>query len=191
MDGRFYYVMEYLNGEDLGALVKREGKLPPERAVELIAQAARGLHEAHRAGILHRDVKPENLFLAGNRVKVLDFGLAAYAQSEELSATGFMGTPAFASPERVREERGDVRSDIYSLGAVLYLLVCGRPVFRAKAPADVLRKHLEAVPAPPASLTAVPPWLDAAILRCLEKRPEDRYGDMAAFLEVISTPPLN
>ena len=146
-----YLVMEYLKGEDLAALVKREGPLPFDRAARLFVQICSALTDAHDAGIIHRDLKPENIVVVRRRdgsetAKVLDFGLAKLRErSEHLGVTSgnqVIGTPYYMSPEQVRSEPLDVRTDIYSLGATLYRVLTGTPSFQATTPVGVLTKHI-------------------------------------------------
>ena len=188
-DGRFYYVMELLDGLDLEQLVERHGPMPAERAVRVLEQMCHSLAEAHANGLVHRDVKPANIFLCRygrdlDFVKVLDFGLVR--RSGEVSrgdaklteVGGFAGTPAYGSPESA-EGSGtpvDERSDIYSLGCVAYWLLTGRTVFKASSPMLMLVQHLHTEPERPSLAAAgyVPPELDELIMSCLEKQPADR-----------------
>jgi eukaryotic-like serine/threonine-protein kinase len=188
-DGRFYYVMELLDGMDLEQLVERHGPLPAERVVHVLEQVCHSLSEAHENGLVHRDIKPANIFLCRygrdlDFVKVLDFGLVR--RSGEISrgdaklteVGGFAGTPAYGSPESA-EGNGtlvDERSDIYSLGCVAYWLLTGRTVFEAPSPMLMLVQHLHTEPERP-SLSAighVPAALDDLVLSCLRKRPAAR-----------------
>jgi len=188
-DRSFYYVMELLDGLSLEELVKRYGPLPPERAVHILRQACHSLGEAHARGIVHRDVKPANLFLCRygqdlDFVKVLDFGLVKRAgapsrRDVKLTAVGtFAGTPAYGSPEGAAGEGDEVdpRSDLYSLGCVGYWLLTGRTVFRASSPMLMLVQHIHQQPEPPSrhAELAVPPELDEVILDCLRKDKAER-----------------
>jgi serine/threonine-protein kinase len=196
-DGTFYYVMEYLPGLTLEELVERHGPLPAERVVHFFRQTCQGLREAHAIGLIHRDIKPANIFAAqrGRQcdvVKLLDFGLVkplAEAPSTRLTLEdGISGTPLFMSPEQARgSEDLDARSDIYSLGAVAYTLLCGRPPFEGKNPFDVLVAHARDNVTPPSQLRPdVPADLERVILRCLEKRPEDRFQDADSLEEALA-----
>ena len=187
-DGLWYYAMELLNGCDLAQLVQRESALEPARVVQLMGQACGSLAEAHALGFVHRDIKPENLFVAemgGVRdfVKVLDFGIAKVSQDLEdtqLTREGMVaGTPAYLSPEVIRGEPADPRSDVYSLGCVLYVALAGRPPFKAKTAMEMLLKHAEEVPVPPSERLGrdLPADLEEVVLRCLAKKPADRYAD--------------
>lgn len=181
--GSFYYVMELLDGMDLASLVHRFGPLPPERVVTVLRQACRSLGEAHAAGLLHRDVKPHNLFLCRlgmdfDVVKVLDFGLVKPLRggSANLSSSGAVtGTPAYMPPERVVGGTGDERADLYSLGCVAYWMLTGRTVFEGDAMAMMLH-HVRSAPQPPSAVAGVPlpQRLEQIVLACLEKQPHQR-----------------
>jgi serine/threonine-protein kinase len=191
-DGTFYFVMEYLPGLNLADLVERHGVLPPERVMNLLRQACQALAEAHAAGPIHRDIKPANVFAAqrGGRydvTKLLDFGLvkpAAEATSVQLSHEGSVtGTPLYMSPEQATgSARPDHRSDIYSLGAVAYYLLTGRPPFEGGNAIGVLIAHARDAVLPPSRIQpGVPADLERIVLRCLAKSPPDRYQDAEAL----------
>ena len=179
--GSPFYVMELLDGLDLHTLVERFGPLPPERAVAVLRQACRSLAEAHQAGLLHRDVKPQNVLLCRlglecDVAKVVDFGLARSvgAGEAQITAEGAVtGTPAYMPPERVLGEPGDERSDIYALGGVAFYLLTGRAPF-AGEPMAVMIHHVRTPPPAPSSLAPVPALLEAVVLACLEKDPARR-----------------
>lgn len=192
-DGTYYYVMEYLPGMSLADLVERYGPLPPGRVVYLLRQVALALHEAHQAGLIHRDVKPSNIFAArrggmDDVAKLLDFGLV-HAAGMPASAPGddeerhILGTPRYMSPEQATGSRPlDPRSDIYSLGAVAYFLIIGRPPFDARTAIEAIIAHVRDPVAPPSHLRDdVPDDLEAVVLRCLAKEPEDRFPDAEAL----------
>jgi len=190
-DGVFYMAMELLDGQNLGVLVAEQGPLSERRAVSLVRQACASLGEAHAAGIVHRDVKPENLFVTpekggGELLRVLDFGLAKLTMKNDdatLTRAGWVGgTPAFMSPEVCAGQAADARSDIYSLGATLYFLVTGTPPFLAENAAEVMSAHLQRIPDLPSERCGRPihPELEDLILRCLEKVPEHRPSTVDA-----------
>ncbi|MCZ7681426.1 MAG: serine/threonine protein kinase [Sandaracinaceae bacterium] len=193
-DGICYYAMELLEGEDLGSLVAREGPQPAPRAVHLVWQAARALGEAHARGTVHRDVKPENLFVttAGAErdfVKVLDFGIAKReARDATLTHAGWIGgTPAYMSPEAASGKPSDARSDVYSLGLVLYTLLAGRPPFVDDNAASVLYKQIhETPPLLEAWAGVVPEDVNAVLARCLAKRPDERFADAGALAHALA-----
>jgi DNA-binding NtrC family response regulator len=181
--GSFYFVMELLDGLDLSFLVARYGPLPPERVVWVLRQACRSLGEAHEAGLLHRDIKPHNLFLCRlgldyDVLKVLDFGLVKSLSGDDPNLTGegmMAGTPAYMPPERIMSAPVDARSDLYSLGCVAYWMLTGQAVFKGEATA-MLIDHVKTPPQPP-SLAAgikIPERLEQIVLACLAKKPEKR-----------------
>lgn len=185
-DGTAYYAMELLDGIDLEELVRRTGPLPPARAIDLVMQVSESLAEAHAAGLVHRDMKPANVFLARlgvavDVVKVMDFGLVALAHPVEGSARltnpkAVMGTPSYMAPEQVVNVEGvDGRADIYALGCILYWLLTGRPVFESDSFMQMVIDHSTKTPvAPSLRNPQVPADLDAVVLRCLQKDPADR-----------------
>lgn len=187
-EGAFYYVMELLDGLSLDALVERFGPQPAGRVVHLLLQVCHSLGEAHARGMIHRDVKPANIYacrLGPDRdfVKVLDFGLVKGVAEEgpdatELTAAGMAaGTPAFMAPEMATgREAVDGRADLYGLGCVAYWLLTGQRVFEGDSPLAVLLDHVRTPPDPPSSRTeiGVPGQLEAIVLSCLEKDPADR-----------------
>lgn len=188
-DGVFYYVMELLDGIDLERLVRREGALPAGRVVHILRQVCHSLAEAHARGMVHRDVKPANIFLCRygrdvDWVKLLDFGLVKQdvgaAAGPDLSvAGGFMGTPSYAAPELAREAGGsrvDGRADIYALGCVAYWLLTGIRVFESSSALETLMKHATEQPVPPSELAEqeIPPELDHIVLRSMDKDPARR-----------------
>ncbi|HEY1785018.1 MAG TPA: serine/threonine-protein kinase [Pirellulales bacterium] len=187
-DGTYYYVMEYLPGLSLADLVEQYGPLPPERVVYLLRQVCLALQEAHGAGLIHRDIKPSNIFAArrggqDDVAKLLDFGLVrplVPVGSPELSAVGPVGTPAFMSPEQVMgESEVDARSDIYSLGAVAYYLLSGRPPFQQRSGIGTLIAQVRDPVAPLSQLRAdVPADLERVVLWCLAKQPTERPADV-------------
>lgn len=188
-DGTFYYVMELLAGLDLDDFLRKYGPMPDGRVIWILRQVCHSLGEAHELGLVHRDVKPANIFLckAGRDfdvAKVLDFGLVkrtrdAFAEDEHLTVHGaFYGTPLYASPEMARGDvdLADARTDIYSLACVAYWLLTGRTVFAGDTPMAVLVKHTSAEPDPPSRHSAqqISTGLDDVILRCLAKEPAAR-----------------
>ncbi len=182
-----YMVMEFLEGHDLGALLKERGVLPVQWAVELMLQTAEALCEAHSLGIVHRDIKPTNLFVTWRPdgsalIKVLDFGISKSAAGTDMQLTqtqSLLGTPAYMSPEQMRSARlVDTRTDIWSLGTVFYEALEGHRPFEAESFSEMCVK---VAVDPPAQMLNTPPGLQAVILRCLAKAPEQRYVSMAEF----------
>jgi tRNA A-37 threonylcarbamoyl transferase component Bud32 len=191
-DGSTYFVMEYLEGITLADLLEKTGPLPQRRLLAIATQIAEGLGDAHQAGIIHRDLKPDNVFLVPHKgadlVKILDFGIAKMAHSKSrVTRTGqIFGTPHYMSPEQARGLPVDHRSDLYSLGAILYEMVTGRVPFDGDNPMVVLSQHVHDLPVAPSWFVAASARstdLDAVVLKCLAKDPRHRYATMAELLE--------
>ena len=197
-DGTPYMVMDLLSGKDLSAMLDERGSLSPIEVVGYVGQALEALHEAHALGIIHRDLKPANLFLAEQPngppiVKVLDFGIARdfhEGNEQRLTRTrAVMGSPAYMSPEQMREARSaDVRSDIWSMGVCLYELLTGRPPFNADTLPDLFVTVLQGTPVPPSTLRPeVPIGLSETVLRCLEKDPARRFQSARELAHALAT----
>jgi eukaryotic-like serine/threonine-protein kinase len=203
--GTSYIVMELLEGENLAVRLRRVGRLPLVDARRVAAQTASALAAAHTAGIVHRDLKPDNLFLvpddrdaASEMVKVLDFGIAKLGQDLNRSSVSVrtrtgsvMGTPAYMSPEQCRGTREiDHRTDIYSLGVILYEMVCGRAPFVSEGFGEMVHLHISAPPPPPRTLNpAVPMDLERLILWCLAKEPDERVQTMTDVYAALTGRP--
>ena len=183
----FCIVMEYLEGEPLSRAMEQCGRMASARAAGIISKAAEALQYAHTKGIIHRDIKPDNIMLMeGDLIKVMDFGIAQMSGSSLHTQTGMrLGTPKFMSPEQARGKRVDARSDIYSLGLVLFHLVTGRHAFDADSDVEVALLQ-EAPPPPPSQLAPdIPTDIERVILKAIQKNPEDRFSsaiDMAYAL---------
>src|SRR6185369_17640801 len=205
-DGSPYIVMEHLDGETLAQRLLRAGRLPVAIAVEYARQIAAALGHAHARGVVHRDLKPANLFLAVDprggapsgaareAIKVLDFGVAKLQAdfSAVKTRTGaVVGTPAYLSPEQCRGNRDvDHRSDVYALGTVLYEMLCGTPPFQSDGLGDMMDQHMNIAPEPPGNRRpGIPLAVEAAVLRALAKRPEDRFAGMADFQAALDGHP--
>lgn len=177
-EGGAYIAMEYVEGANLHRYVSEKGRMSAREAVNVTLQVCSALHAIHQAGIVHRDIKPDNVLIArGGLVKVMDFGLAKVRDARLTASNVVMGTPCYMSPEQVRGQDADVRSDIYSLGLVLYEMLTGRMVFQG---GDVLQRQLNETPPPPRSLVHdIPETLDAIVMKCIAKEPEARYASVA------------
>ena len=186
IDGQVFMSMEYIDGEDLGSLLRRIGRLPKAKAVEIARQLCAGLAAAHDRGVLHRDLKPANVMIDGRgRARIADFGLAGLAGGAEGEGTR-AGTPAYMAPEHISCGETSVRSDLYALGLVLYELFTGRRTFDGGSIADLARQHREDPPAPPSSLVEeFDPTIERVILRCLEKDPRERPASALAIAAAL------
>lgn len=203
--GLHYFSMEYVDGEPLSALVRREGRIDPEVAAGYVLQAARGLKFAHEKGLVHRDVKPDNLLLnLDGIVKVADLGLvkridgadrqvsvaspsSTVADIDFVPADIIVGSPSYMAPEQALDARSvDHRSDIYSLGCTLYALLTGRPPFEGESSGAILLQHLKRVATPPEQLNhRVPKALSAIVMRMMARQPGDRFADMAGVVAAL------
>jgi hypothetical protein len=192
-NGEYFFVCDFIEGQDLRTLTKSRGPWPPQEAAAVVAQVAMALQAAHDKGIVHRDIKPHNVMLRPDgRAFLLDFGIArAYGHGmETLTASGMLvGTPEYMSPEQIDSHTIDLRSDIYSLGVVLFELLVGRPPFGGETPLAIAMKHkLEPPPSPRSIRQEVPFWLDRVTLRCLAKDPRERYPTAARLALDLTRP---
>jgi serine/threonine-protein kinase len=197
-DGIFYYAMELLPGLSLDDLVKFHGPVPPARAVHFLRQACKALREAHAKGLIHRDIKPANIFAAERGgiydvVKLLDFGLVheQSGQSDDMQLTQvgmFSGSPLYMCPEQKQSYHNlDARSDIYSLGAVAYFLLTGRPPFVGDNIYDIIAAHVRDPVTPPSELNpAVPQDVELVVNRCLAKMPANRFQDVDTLEKALA-----
>ncbi|ROR32158.1 HEAT repeat domain-containing protein [Inmirania thermothiophila] len=181
--GSYAMSMEYFESHSLAAELRGAKPLDIARGVRIALQICRGMAVTHRGNLVHRDLKPSNILIGeGDLVKIVDFGLAAAAREGEthLTRTGvILGTPSYMAPEQIRGHRVDPRTDIYSLGVVMYEMFTGRPPYVADDPMAILFKHLEGEPEPPSRANpAVPPALEHVVLKAMARRPEDRYDTM-------------
>ena len=190
-EGAYYITMEYVVGEDLKRLIRKVGQMSGGKTISIAKQVCEGLAEAHSLGIVHRDMKPQNIMVdeAGN-AKIMDFGIARSLKVKGITGAGVMiGTPEYMSPEQVEGKDVDQRSDIYSLGIILYEMVTGQVPFEGDTPFTIGVKHKSEIPKNPKELNAqIPEDLSSLILRCLEKDKEKRYqsaGDVRSELERI------
>ena len=187
----YYIAMEFLDGRTLKELVVGRGAAPINVAIEYARQILSALRFAHRHGIVHRDIKPHNVLVdSEGRVKVTDFGIARAGTSQMTETGSIVGTAQYLSPEQARGGEVDPRSDLYSLGIVLYELLTGKTPFEGDTPVEIAMKHLSTAPKPPSKLRPdIPPELDMVVLRALAKSPDDRYqsaDEMEADLERVA-----
>jgi serine/threonine-protein kinase len=199
-DGVFYYVMELLDGIDLGTLVKTFGPQPPARVIHILSQVCRSLADAHRHGMIHRDIKPTNIYLCRMGIehdfaKVLDFGLvkvldANNGRDAQMTGVGAAtGTPAYMAPEvALGAEHIDGRCDLYGLGCVAYWLLTGRLVFEETGATAMMLAHLQKSPVPPSGRIGlpIPAALEQLVMKCLAKKPEDRPESAEALVRSLA-----
>ncbi len=187
--GAHYITMEYIRGEDLKSMIRMMGQLSAGQAVSVAKQVCEGLSEAHRLGVLHRDMKPHNIMMdRDGTARIMDFGIARSLKTKGITGSGVMiGTPEYMSPEQAEAKELDRRSDIYSLGVVLYEMVTGRVPFEGDTPLSVAMKHKSETPANPQKLNAqIPEDLSNVILKCLEKEKDKRYQDAGELLSELN-----
>jgi len=190
---RIYLPMEYVEGKSLRALLKEKEPLPTERALDIARQVCGALEYLHSQGVVHRDVKPENILItASGQAKLLDFGIALVASERRLTWTGFsnaLGTPDYMAPEQVRGRRGDPRTDVYAVGLMLYeMLTCNLP-YDSPNPRALLRAKTSEDPRPPSYyVPGFDPSLEAIILRAIERDPRNRYGSAKQLLADLENP---
>ncbi|HYU52232.1 MAG TPA: protein kinase, partial [Gemmatimonadaceae bacterium] len=193
VEALLYYLMPYVSGETLRARIDRERQVPIDAAVQISCESADALSYAHRQGVIHRDIKPENILLSGGHAIIADFGIAraidlAGVQALTRTGMGGPGTPAYMSPEQLLGDRQlDGRSDIYSLGCVLYEMLVGKPPFAGKE--GFVKRFTEPAPAPSSLRKDVPDWLDAVVGKALARNPEQRYSRAEELVRDLSRQP--
>lgn len=183
---RTFMVMEWVPGKLLRTLINEEHKLPPNRAIHIAVQILHALEYIHNHGVVHRDLKPENIMVDDNdHVKLIDFGIASKEGAKRITYTGYtqaMGTPNYISPEQVKGKRGDARSDLYSLGIMLYEMLTGRTPFSGPSPLAVMNDRLINHPLPPREANPeISPHLQEVLYRAIERNPHNRYPNAHAF----------
>jgi beta-lactam-binding protein with PASTA domain/tRNA A-37 threonylcarbamoyl transferase component Bud32 len=186
-DGTYYIAMEYLEGHSLKQLINERGPLPPLEAIEIAVQILRAARFAHRRGVIHRDIKPHNVIVdEEGRAKVTDFGIARAGASDMTETGSIMGTAQYLSPEQAQGHAVSARSDLYAIGIVLYEMLAGRVPFDGDSAVTIALKQVSEAPVPPSAYNAaVPPALDAIVLRALEKDPEQRFTDADEFIAAL------
>jgi eukaryotic-like serine/threonine-protein kinase len=186
-DGTYYIAMEYLDGRSLKTIIREEGPLDPDRAIDLTIQVLRAARFAHRRGIIHRDFKPQNVIVdAEGRAKVTDFGIARAGASDMTQTGSIMGTAQYLSPEQAQGEAVSAASDLYSIGIILYEMLTGRVPFEGESAVTIALKQVNERPTPPSAYNgAVGPALEAAVMRALEKHPALRFQDADEFIAAL------
>jgi eukaryotic-like serine/threonine-protein kinase len=185
--GRFYTVMEWVEGRSLRKIMGAETKLPPERAIAIVFRLLQALDYLHGQGVAHRDLKPENIMVDDEGgIKIIDFGIAFKADARRLTFGSFsqvMGTPDYISPEQLKSQRGDQRSDLYSVGVMLYEMLSGETPFSGDNPFVIMNNRLVNNPSPPRTVNPhITPEMQEIIYRSLEREPGDRYKSAEAFM---------
>ena len=186
----FFMVMEFVRGETLDSLIRRSGAMRCDTAIALFCQALEGIDHAHRMGIIHRDIKPANMMLTETgTLKVMDFGIARVLGTSRMTKQGnIVGTIEYMSPEQVRGQETDARSDIYSLGILLYEMLTGRVPFSSDSEFDLMKMQIDDAPQPPRVFSAqIPQAVEQAIMRALAKRAEARFQGAGEFRNALSS----
>lgn len=184
----FFMVMEFVRGDTLDGVIRKSGAMPCDRAIPLFCQALEGIDHAHKMGIIHRDIKPANMMMTeGGTLKVMDFGIARVLGTARMTKQGnIVGTIEYMSPEQVRGLETDARSDIYSLGILLYEMLTGRVPFSSDSEFDLMKMQIDDAPQPPRVFSAhIPHAVEQAIMRALAKRPEARFQTAAEFRNAL------
>lgn len=190
LENHLYISMEFFHSRDLKAIIRSKGVLQTEEIIPIMTQACRGLWAAHRRGIVHRDIKPQNILINDEGVvKLVDFGIATVIESAMEGNTEFVvGTPDYMSPEQAKGEPIDPRSDIYSLGTILYEACTGKPPFANTDSFQILVDQVEKPPIPPVEINPdVPMWLNDLVLKCMEKDPDDRFDSVQMIERQLAT----
>jgi serine/threonine protein kinase/predicted Zn-dependent protease len=186
--GNHYIVMEYVRGEDLKGMIRMMGQMSPGQIVSIAKQVCKGLAEAHNLGVIHRDLKPQNIMIdRGGNVRIMDFGLARSLRAKGITGAGIMlGTPEYLSPEQAETKDVDHRTDIYSLGVILYEMVTGRLPFEGETAIGIAMKHKSEIPQNPTNYNPqIPQELSNVILKCMEKDPENRYQSVREIYDEL------
>jgi tetratricopeptide (TPR) repeat protein/predicted Ser/Thr protein kinase len=188
-EGMRFITMEFIEGEDLSSILARRGKLPAHEAAQIVAQVARGLEAAHAEGVVHRDLKPQNIMIdAEGKASIMDFGIARSLETTTaMTRTGaLLGTPTYMSPEQAQGHKVDLRSDLYTLGIIFYELLTGKPPFEAEHPMATLLRRIKEKPVPPIQLEpGIPKAINEMVLKMLATAPDDRYQSATQVLAAL------
>jgi len=188
--GQLWFTMPFVDGENVYERLKREYQLAPAEALRIATAAASALAYAHEQGVVHRDIKPDNILLSGDEILVADFGVARAVSEvqEKLTATGMIvGTPTYMSPEQASGDKAiDGRSDIFALGCVLYEMLAGEPPFKGPNPQATLMRRFMGPPRALRPMVQIPEHVEAAVIRALAKDPAERFGTAAAFADALA-----
>jgi serine/threonine protein kinase len=189
VDSSAYISMEFVDGESLRQVIDRFGGLPLRKALKILCQVCAGLREAHKQGTIHRDLKPENIMIdAKGNAKVMDFGIARSVETGLTQGTRVIGTPSYMAPEQAEGKNVDCRTDIYALGLVLYEVLTGKPTFSGDTPVSIALKQISETPLPPRQVDpTIPDQVEATILRCLAKPPEERFQTVEELEGILDT----
>ncbi len=190
-DGLFYYVMPYVDGPSLGARLSRDEVMPVDEAIQIVREVAGALDYAHNVGIVHRDIKPDNILLSRGHAMIADFGIAravSAARGHTLTVPGSsIGSPAYMSPEQINGSEVDARTDQYALGCMAYEMLAGRPAFKGDTIESLFHQHLSVDPPPLTDLRPeVPSTVSDAVARALAKQPDGRFATTAEFAEALA-----
>src|SRR5215813_67235 len=189
-DGMKFITMEYIDGGDLKSLIIERGKIPPQEAMDIVRQICHALQAAHAEGVVHRDLKPQNIMMDQNgRVVVMDFGIAHSQETPSMTMTGaLMGTPEYMSPEQAKGEKTDSRADIFAVGIILYEMLTGKIPFRAGTVIETMYKRTQERATPPVDLDpSVPVQANRIVMKCLEKDPANRYQTVEELLKDVES----
>ena len=193
-DGSFFIALQFIAGEDLKQLIVRQGRVAILEAIHITREILRGLEEIHRAGIVHRDVKPQNVLMGRDGlIRITDFGIAHQELATRVTTHGdAIGTASYMAPEQAQGEDVSPATDIYAVGVVLYELLTGRLPFNRGHAMAILLAHIQEQPLPPSAVAAdagISPWLDRVVLRAMEKQPGDRFPSAAAMIDALTGMP--
>jgi serine/threonine-protein kinase len=189
-EGFYFISMEFVKGYALADMLEETGQLAPRVTLGVARQICRGLEAAHEQGIIHRDIKPQNVLIDHKgEVKLMDFGIARMQEADAMTQQGMIvGTPHYMSPEQVQGKALDPRSDVYAMGVLLYEMLCGVKPFTSSTLTGVLTAHITEAPKPPISLRPeIGAELNGVVLRCLEKAADRRFASAGALLEALDT----